>query len=211
MFKRLFLLFTVTLGISQFASAQDQSLVPESKETGYYNTTELNLARGFLNGQNSWLFGLHTTNGFEFNKHISAGLGIGLEKSIHTNVFEGGLRYGSFFLPVYSDVRIYFGKGNVQPYFGQSVGYMFFLYQPGNTAQNDQVKQIGGILINPSFGIKTQITPKTAFNISIGYRLQEETIKDIPFYNGYDFDPYVRLYNITFTSHLLTLKTGLTF
>ena len=212
MLKHFLFVIAISFGISNLAFAQDQSqlLTSETKTSGYYNTTEFNISRGFRDMNNNWMVGLSTINGYQFNQHISAGLGIGIDKPVYNNGYDDVLSNSPIYLPVFSDVRIFFGKGNTQPYFEQAIGYSFCIYRPNYNSSEEYFKNIGGIMLNPSFGIKTKINSELALNISFGYRFQEETIKNFPNY-GYDYGYYYPNNKFTFTSHLLTLKTGLTF
>jgi hypothetical protein len=213
MFKRFLSLLSVSFLLSQVATAQNQVPATESanQKAGYFNTTELSFSKGFLKENTSFYAGLQTINGYRFNKHISAGIGVGLDQYIFENYSENGYQTGETYLPVFTDVRVFMGKGKTQPFFSQAIGYMFCVRELEEFRDSDYYNNIGGIMINPAIGVTTALSENTALNFSLGYRFQEVTIKDIPYnYYSYDYVP-LSLRTLTWPAHFLTFKAGLTF
>ncbi|MBK0402661.1 hypothetical protein I5M27_06670 [Adhaeribacter sp. BT258] len=210
MLKRFLFLLAAVFCITEISSAQNQVSIAENtnQNAGYFNTTELSFSKGFLKENTSFYTGLQTINGYRFNKHISAGIGVGVDQYFYENYNENGYKTGETYLPVFTDMRVHFGKGKTQPFFSQAVGYMFCIRQLTEFRDSEYYNNIGGIMINPAFGVTTALSEKTALNFSLGYRFQEVTIKNIPYYyyNSYPF-----YQSVTWSAHYLTLKAGLTF
>jgi hypothetical protein len=139
--------------------------VTDFKRSGFINLTEINYSDGvgnvkiedfkFKNNDNS--FGFRTVNGYQFNKHFSLGIGIGIDKYKNTT-----------FLPITFDGRATILKGKISPIFTANIGYAFGL--------NDSK---GGVTFNPQIGIKTYLSKNIAYIFNFGYKLQAQ-IWDIP-------------------------------
>ena len=213
MFKRFLSVLSVSFLLSQVAIAQNQVPATESanQKAGYFNTTELSISKGFLKENTSFYAGLQTINGYRFTQHIAVGIGLGLDQYLYENYGGKGYKTGETYLPVFTDVRVYFGKGKTQPFFSQAVGYMICVRELEEFRGSNYYNNIGGILINPAFGVTTALSEKTALNVSLGYRFQEVTIKDIPYnYYYYDYTPS-SVRTLTWPAHFLTFKAGITF
>lgn len=157
----------------------------EIKQSGYTNITEVNLGFGVGNYSEDFSFGIQTINGYLVNPYFSIGFGIGVDK----------YKYATF-LPLFADIRANFMAAPVTPFFAADAGYSLGFEQ-----------NKGGLLLNPSFGVKFLVAPKTFMNISFGYRYQENRVD---YYFGYYY------YNSgSFTvkenEELLTWKLGVTF
>ena len=163
------------------------------KTSGYVNYSEVfyNTAIGnakspsysVKNGDYS--YGFKTVNGFYVKDNISLGLGIGIEK--FQNVSD---------LPLTLESRLSLIKGKVSPVFNVAVGYGIGL--DGSS---------GGLLFNPSFGIKAYISKNVAYLFNIGYRLKT-IVWDLNIYNnGY----YVRTIQETALWSFVSISTGLAF
>ena len=153
----------------------------EIKQSGFTNITELNFGIGTGTASKEFSYGIQTINGYQFNPNFNLGFGVGVDKYKNAT-----------FLPLFLDFRINFLKSNVTPYFGAAGGYSIGF--SGNQ---------GGLLLNPSLGIKFFLNPKIAFNFSFGYRYQENTFK-------YLFDSYYIL-KVKESVNLINLKVGITF
>ena len=140
---------------------------------------------------------------------MSFGLGVGLDKYLVKD-FNGDRVKSNAFLPVFTDLRINFGNGKIQPFFGQAVGYAFCMDQPYDYTYYFEYDEKGGIILSPFFGLKTNQTAKLNFTFSLGYRYQENTIQITRRYNHphYYFPNGSEMKSV---AHFLTLKTGLTF
>ena len=105
--------------------------------------------------------GAEMINGYQFNAHLSAGLGLGL------NIY-----YQKTLLPAYADLRVNFLKKKSSPFGVLQIGYAFDSDElPGAGTGNNEFD--GGFLLNPSIGFRFFVRPKRAYIFSLGYRYQE--------------------------------------
>jgi hypothetical protein len=147
------------------------------KQSGYTLIIELNLAEGLGSSRNDHSYGMEIVNGYLINPYFSIGIGVGVAKHKY-----------STFLPIYTDIRINFINKEVTPFFIGDFGYGIEVTDRNN----------GGLFANPSFGVKFFIAPRTALNLSLGYRLQESNY-------DYGYSSY------KFTDHYLNFKIGAAF
>jgi hypothetical protein len=152
------------------------------KQSGFTNITELNFGIGLGNYNNDFSYGIQTINGYLVNPYFSAGLGIGVDK------------YRSVtFIPLFADFRANFINGDVSPFLSTGIGY---------SLSTDNYSK-GGFLLNPALGVKFFVSPSTALNFSLGYRLQEYNYSYIYYFYGD--------YNYRVTADYLTVRLGATF
>jgi len=214
MLKPVLLSLALALGVSQVSIAQDQSQETDqpSVKSGYFHSFDVNFNKAFLTTGNYLLAGIHTTHGYNFTPGLSAGLGIGVEQEIYENLQRDTYETGNIYLPVFTDVKIYLTKGTLRPFISQVVGYTFCVYQEGFDRHTRYNNQLGGIMANPNFGFKINLGQNTAFNISICYRFEEDTTKNIFYNNGQGLVYYNgKTYKFSGNANYLTIKTGLTF
>ncbi len=99
-------------------------------------------------------FGIRLVNGYQFSETMALGLGIGLER--YTN---------EVLVPVTFDARATLLKGKTSPTININVGY----------APNIKgFEEGGGIVVNPSLGVKTYVSRKTAFFFNVGFKFQQD-------------------------------------
>jgi hypothetical protein len=169
----------------------------ELKKSGFFNLTELSACPGIgsVELRNPWwaqdqtykiknddfTFGFRTVNGYQFSEHFSLGVGIGLDK-----YRNGGL------LPISLDARATILKGKVSPVFVADIGYSVGLNGVS-----------GGMVINPSIGIKTYVINNVAYLFNIGYKWQTLGMTYLD-YKGND-KPYEVSYQF------ITVSTGFLF
>ena len=159
--------------------------IKDLKKSGFSNITELNLGIS-LKGNNDYLFGIQTINGYLINPKINIGVGVGIQS-------VGGSSF--YYIPLFADFRTYFLKSKSTPFFSTGLGYSFSTDKAKGSGVNE-----GGVFINPSFGGKFFISNKTAINISVGYLYQQTYYRyPIPEYSHYNY------------INTLTLKFGFTF
>lgn len=140
------------------------------KRRGFINHTEASFLLGVGSATNSGMtnfnrgFGIRTVNGFQFSETMALGIGLGIE------------RYIDFVLvPVTFDARATLLKGKTSPTININFGY----------APNIKgFKEGGGFVVNPSFGVKTYVSRKTAFFFNVGYKIQQGKYD---YYAGGDF------------------------
>jgi hypothetical protein len=144
-------------------------------QRGYFNQTELGLLvtnqPGVL-GNNPAAASLHTTNGYRFGPGLAVGLGTGLD------AYEGRLLL-PLALAVTGDVGGSTRK--VVPFYRFSVGHGFDITRRPEPEPNlwrgwfppDQTSgQSGGLLVQPSVGLKVRTGAAGAFTLQMGYRWQ---------------------------------------
>jgi sRNA-binding regulator protein Hfq len=143
-------------------SGNDTQTTGEFKKKGFINLTEINYCPGVgdvkfenLSAKNEdYSFGFKTVLGYQFNEHLSLGLGVGIDKYKNIEL-----------LPLTLDTRVSILKGKVSPVFIGDIGYSFGL----NGVE-------GGLVINPQVGIRTYISKNTAYIFNIGYKWQKQKV-----------------------------------
>lgn len=122
------------------------------KRSGFSSIEEIGASLILNETTNTPLFALHSINGYLFNPHLFAGVGVGIEADDITAV-----------IPIYAECRAYVSKGKASPYFAAGGGYGLMYINQG---KND-----GGPMGHVLAGLKITLGPKAAFNVSAGYRL----------------------------------------
>jgi hypothetical protein len=132
-----------------------------SKTKGYYNLSSVGLLFG--EGEDGYMPypSLTSVNGYQFNKHWFAGIGIGFE-NYQWSVF-----------PLFAQASYYFGAENFTPYAALKFGYTFPLENKQLNNYNTPEKTFGGLSTNPEIGIRVAMGTKTAFVCSLGYHFQK--------------------------------------
>ena len=92
--------------------------------------------------------------GRQYNPYFYYGIGIGMR---HYRNFHGT------FVPIYTNFRGYFNKGEISPYVSIDFGYSF---EP-----KYNFREIGPI-INPSFGLNLKYSKSSSMHVAIGYDWQ---------------------------------------
>jgi|SRR5688572_13336867 len=217
MFKRLLpIILLSSLGFSSQAQNSQPEAISSFNEpdrnSSFINITEIGFARGIIHENRDQSFGLQTINGYEFDNRVSIGIGVGAEKYLGKSDYDNKVSNLTL-IPLFTDVRIYFGKGNVQPFVAQAAGYAFCLDQPVDYNFFGEYDEKGGIMLSPSIGLRTNNKAKANFIFSLGYRYQENT-QEITEGNYHTFMYYgINADGSQFKrfDHYLTLKFGLTF
>ncbi len=185
-------------------NSNNNSKVTVFKKRGFINWLEINYSHGIGNvnvqsytvKNDQFSYGFRTFAGYQFNEHLSLGIGFGIDKYKYTNA----TRYESTDarLPITFDVRTTIMKGKVSPVFTANMGYAVGL---------NGVK--GGIVINPQIGIKTYISKNVVYIFNIGYKCQEQE-ETYSFFN-----PHLYSGNYSYTdytiSQFITISTGFSF
>lgn len=137
------------------------------REQGLYSITYAGTINGIgYKGDMQLGLSLQQVTGYQFNRMIGAGLGVGLEN------FSVGKPNGPLVLPVYAEARGYFLKKNTTPYYALSVGYGFAFK---NEDQNI-TKAKGGLLLHPAIGFRLGARDGMNFLFDLGYQLQKATL-----------------------------------
>jgi hypothetical protein len=113
------------------------------------------------------------TEGYRFNAHWAAGLGVGLE------VFDYNL------YPAFAEVRYTLWDNQLSPYFALKAGNAFSLSKTKHyddevpipyydyTAWNSDLKNKGGLMLHPEIGVKLPISEKIDLQFSVAYWYQK--------------------------------------
>ena len=167
------------------------------KQRGFTNITELDIAYGGVNvenygSDNQFSTGLQTINGYQFSPYFSAGLGLGFIVYYQYQI-PGIWEYPYVLTPLFVDFRVNFQDRPLSPFFSLDSGCIFYF--------NNTYVEVG-TYINPNLGIKFFISPKTAMNLSLGYRYHANTITIGNFGKPNE--------NVRQTLNMISLKIGFT-
>ena len=138
------------------------------KERGIYNVTYFNLSFGKTNyqyGSNKSHLGVAIENitGFQLNRLVGAGLGIGFD-----NYYATG--NDANVLSIFSEVRGYLSRQNVSPYYSFSSGVGFPMV---NTKDNlNLTGHRGGLMVHPAIGLRFGASSHINFFADIGAKYQ---------------------------------------
>jgi len=138
------------------------------RESGIYNETYVNLIQGF-NTWGEWVggLGIHHVTGYQFNRWIGTGLGVG---------FDGYyLGFGENVIPVYAEARGYFMKKNTTPFYSVALGYGF----AGKNDDRGITEASGGIMFNPNIGYRIGASAGANFTLSMGYKYQKASFTQL--------------------------------
>jgi hypothetical protein len=152
-------------------------------ETGkLISYTELGALVGNPDNENDAPFIFHSSLNYAFHKHLSAGLGLGVEFIEETH------------LPVTANLLYQFGdKKVITPFVRLQAGYQFALedkmtvnrlnylaslnrYWPGYY-NPEKLKTRGGFMANPSVGFVCYTKPGLGISLAAGYRYQKLNYK----------------------------------
>ena len=140
------------------------------KERGIYNATYFNLSFG----KTSYLYGSHTSHlgvalenitGFQFNRLVGAGLGIGFD-----NYYATG--NDANVLSIFSEVRGYLSRQNRSPYYSFSSGVGFPLLNKNDYLNYNYTGHRGGLMMHPAIGLRFGASSKINFFADIGAKYQ---------------------------------------
>ena len=111
------------------------------------------------------------TNGYMFNEHWAAGIGVGFE------IFN----YNTF--PIFADIRYTLRDNKISPFLSFKAGYSFNFpgtkhydelsldYEP-YYLYNADFKKSGGLMLNPEIGVKVPLNEKYDILFTVAYRFQ---------------------------------------
>lgn len=172
--------------VSKRKSKPDPAL---SKQKGFSSIEEIGASLIMYEKDSKPLFALHSINGYQFNPHLFAGVGVGIEADEITAI-----------IPLYAELRACVSKARTTPYFAAGGGYGLMYINQG--------KNEGGPMGHVLAGLKVALGPKAAFNVSAGYRIfQMEQM-------GVKYNKVLNKYvpaNVTYNSSNLFLRIGCTF
>lgn len=150
-------------------------------DPGFVNMTSIGFLAGSANNEQVAPFSLVTVNGYRTTSGFFAGVGMGVE-FLSTN-------YMPFFLDLRYDL---FGE-DVVPYLMAKGGYSLPLKAEDSSYDIDY-KYSGGPLFGVGVGLKIKTRHQFAWDISLLYRYQETSYKEIYGWNSQDYE-YTDVYN----------------
>ncbi len=129
------------------------------------------------------------TNGYMFNEHWAAGIGVGFE------IFDRNL------FPVFADIKYTLWDNKISPYFALKTGYAFcnskkkhydYLtldYEPYK-AYNADFEKHGGFMLSPEVGVKIPLSENADLMFTIGYRYQKTKSMVKQSYDNVNYDEW---------------------
>jgi hypothetical protein len=186
------------------------------KKKGYYNTTQIGMLMGnrqisgripyyypsYLSYVPPYYFNNYTrtelqfspsvtmTNGYMFNEHWAAGIGVGFE------IFDRNL------FPVFADIRYTLWDAKISPFFAVKTGYaignlkkkhyenqLYFDFEP-YYAYNADLRNYGGFMLHPEMGVKVPLGENADLMFTVAYRYQKTKTKVTQKYDYAHFDEW---------------------
>ncbi|PKP51172.1 MAG: hypothetical protein CVT92_13450 [Bacteroidetes bacterium HGW-Bacteroidetes-1] len=132
------------------------------KTRGYYNLSSLALLFG--EGRDGYVPvpSLTMVNGYQFNRRLFTGLGIGYEY------------YDYAIMPLFLDAKYFFKHDVISPFISLKIGYGIPLQKYDNENwYGDNYDTYGGVLVSPELGVAFPVGSSDAFLVSIGYHHQQ--------------------------------------
>lgn len=143
---------------------QKQKKAYRFKERGFYNATYMNLSvagSAYSSSRINFGYGVQTSFGYQFNRLLGAGLGIGMDY-----YYEGS---GQNLMPVFGEIRGYLFPKNFTPMYILATGYGF--------AFKDEDRNIteakGGWMIHPAIGFRMGGSKLMNFTLDAGVKIQK--------------------------------------
>lgn len=134
-------------------------------EPGYQGTVEISYGLGVGDlGSSRAIF--QTVHGYRFNPYVFVGAGVGVDYNTDIE---------SVFIPVFANVKGYFTKTMVRPFASLDLGYAVAtesMEVPLMGITRSKKVNMGGLLINPMFGVDIRVSDRHSVTFAIGYRMQ---------------------------------------
>jgi len=193
--------------ISRHISEEENARFENKKKKGYFNTTQIGMLMGnrqitervsFYSGWSYFSIeetrtemqispSLTMTNGYMFNEHLAAGVGVGYE------IFEWN------FFPVFADIRYTLRESKISPFITVKAGYSFgdfkekhydnlYLHHEPYYVNDVDFRNYGGLMLQPEMGVKVAISENADLLFSIAYRYQKAKTTITSSISS--FDPY---------------------
>lgn len=103
-------------------------------------------------------FNFEMLHGIRVNKHISVGLGVGIDLFVESD----GVKRNEVLLPLFANVKWYILDRKVAPYVSLDMGYNFGI--GGNSGH------YAGMYIAPGAGVSFKLKGKGAFNLGLALK-----------------------------------------
>ncbi|MBN2236775.1 MAG: hypothetical protein JW729_04400 [Bacteroidales bacterium] len=149
---------------------------------GLYNVTTIGILSGSSQNRQAAPFSFQSLLMYPLTSHMALGGGLGVEFLEET------------YIPIVADFRYYLRTSRFSPFAFVQAGYSlstskkaneyviydYYSYWPGYYPQYEDLKPLGGFLINPGFGVKHMFNPDFGFEISFSYRYQRLNYEYLP-------------------------------
>ncbi len=142
------------LPVSLFAQEVDNNIRSVQKDSGYVNFT----GQDMLPGDEGTSFRIQMINGYQFNPHFAAGIGLGYTS------YNEPLDAVSLFL----DMRAKFLKAKATPFVFMKAGYSFSVLHDEELPVEDHK---GGFLFNPGIGLQFTSYEGLGWYFNAGYNM----------------------------------------
>jgi hypothetical protein len=158
---------------------------------GYFTQAQFELMPSKKNSDEGTVPSFLAVAGYQFNKHLSAGIGSGVEA------------YHISMMPLFAEGRYYFLNDHYTPFINLKSGYAFPLENGKDNLRNIKLISHGGIMAGAEVGFIKSLSPKTFLTFSIGYRYQHlrQTAQTTQYYTYYpsssDYMPMTGFYTYT--------------
>ena len=189
--KKIFLaILAVFLMPNAFPQQNANIRFENRKSSGYFNITQVNLLMGnrqIAERTGGWPGVPHNyytrsefqitpsitmTNGWMFNEHWAAGIGVGFEMFGHTH------------FPVFADIRYTLRSNTVSPFFAVKSGYSFGNFRKKHydnlildflphTVSDAYLRNHGGFMLQPEIGVKIPLSVSADLLLTVAYRHQK--------------------------------------
>jgi len=142
-------------------TAEVEKVAYAFKERGMYNSIYFSSLNGQEGDEFKIGFGIHNVTGYQFNRLLGIGLGIGLDSY---SFIDGENLY-----PIFLEGRGYLTKSKVAPYYSLSAGYGFLFGLDDGTVTETE----GGAMGRAAIGVRLGANSGSNVLIDAGYQLQE--------------------------------------
>lgn len=138
-------------------------------QKGYEKSIEVGTTIGVGDYSNN-TFGISMINGYRFNNHLFAGVGVGFGYSNALNgvdIKDGvttEYRTDAYLIPLYANFKANLITGKISPFFLVNIGYTFDV--------NQYLKDSPGFMLEPAFGIDFNMDNKKTIYLLAGFNLQ---------------------------------------
>ena len=170
------------------------TLISEAQNLPHVNQTDV----GLLIGDNvSESFSAQSFNGVDIDKwkiHLGFIIGIDIYQPLTV-------------IPLAPSIKFFpFDNKKTNPYLSLTAGYAFSALNKFEDNRSGK----GGILFNPSIGLRFKTKRKAAFNLNLGYKSQKSTITT--FSNSFTINPRLRNKTVDkYTFKRISFTLGLSF
>ena len=131
------------------------------REKGIYKVVNMESLNGRLDSRYQAGIGVQVVAGYQLRRELGFGVGVGV------NSFS--LRLGEVAFPVFAEVRGYFTRKHVAPFYSIQGGYGFV----AKDRSRNITEAKGGTFLHPAFGMRIGATSAVNILMDIGYKFQQ--------------------------------------